>query len=263
MTARAADSRHSRQHQLLAGCLLLSLLVHAALLARWSVPITATAPASVSALRVTLDTTTARAEPALTAEPKSNNRGQPRTSQKDVASGTDSRLKKSGEASGSNSRLARKNVTTKKFERREAAPDAPILEPPVHVAQEPEHSSPPLISAGEETPVAAGSATHLAGEEGDTAGAIAAAVQLELARHFHYPPLAARRGWQGQVVLAFRVGVDGAIEAAHVAHSSGHALLDRAALGALGKVHKIALQRTPLRAPLELQLPVIYRLEES
>lgn len=93
--------------------------------------------------------------------------------------------------------------------------------------------------------------------------AIAARVNLELARHFHYPPQAVRRGWQGIVLLGLRVGVDGHIEAIHIAQSSGHALLDRAALGALGKVQKLALDGGMLRAALDLQLPVIYRLEES
>lgn len=92
---------------------------------------------------------------------------------------------------------------------------------------------------------------------------IAARVNLELARHFHYPAQAVRRGWQGTVTLGFRVSVDGVIENLHIAQSSGYALLDRAALGALGKVHAIALDSGTLRAALDLQLPVIYRLEES
>lgn len=92
---------------------------------------------------------------------------------------------------------------------------------------------------------------------------LAAHIKLELARHFHYPAQAVRRGWQGIVLLGFRIGIDGDIEDIHIAQSSGHALLDRAALGALGKVHKVALDSGTLRAALDLQLPVIYRLEES
>lgn len=99
--------------------------------------------------------------------------------------------------------------------------------------------------------------------ESDNGAAIAARINLELARHFQYPPQAARRGWQGVVLLGFRIGVDGDIEAIHIAQSSGHALLDRAAVGALSKVHRITLDSGQLRAALDLQLPVIYRLEES
>lgn len=257
MTARTADRQHSRRHHLLAGCLLLSLLLHAALLARWNAPVTAAAPAGVSALRVTLDTT-GNTAPAV------------------------KELEESAEELGSDSKFAQNIVDTKKFEsdpnspnsnvvdtnKAEPAVDAPNVASVVQEAHAPEWptpgtSDPAPISTGEENSAVIDSAAHLPSEEANTAGAIAASVQLELARHFHYPPLAVRRGWQGQVLLAFRVGVDGAIEAVHVAQSSGHALLDRAALGALGKVHKVALQRGPLRAPLELQLPVIYRLEES
>ncbi|MEW6646276.1 MAG: TonB family protein [Pseudomonadota bacterium] len=97
----------------------------------------------------------------------------------------------------------------------------------------------------------------------DNSAAIAARINLELARHFHYPSQAMRRGWQGIVLLGFRIGIDGDIEAIHIAQSSGHALLDRAALGALSKVHRITLDSGQLRAALDLQLPVVYRLEES
>lgn len=92
---------------------------------------------------------------------------------------------------------------------------------------------------------------------------LSARVDLELARHFNYPSIAVRRNWQGTVLLGFRIGVNGDIEAIHIARSSGYALLDRAALGALGKVQRVALDHGPLRAALDLQLPVIYRLEES
>ncbi|WP_127476039.1 energy transducer TonB [Sulfurivermis fontis] len=106
-------------------------------------------------------------------------------------------------------------------------------------------------------------AVATAHHESDDSAAIAARINLELARHFHYPPQAVRRGWQGIVLLGFRIGIDGDIEAIHIAQSSGHALLDRAALGALSKVHRIALDSGRLRAALDLQLPVVYRLEES
>ena len=93
--------------------------------------------------------------------------------------------------------------------------------------------------------------------------AVAARLNLEVMRPFHSPPLAVRRGWQGTVLLGVRIGSDGAIESIHLAQSSGHALLDRAALGALAKVRRIDLDDDPLRAALDLQLPIIYRLEES
>ncbi|MBB5209678.1 energy transducer TonB [Chiayiivirga flava] len=44
-----------------------------------------------------------------------------------------------------------------------------------------------------------------------------------------YPPLARRRGWQGEVILRVHVGLDGRPLAVEVERGSGHALLDRRA----------------------------------
>lgn len=44
-----------------------------------------------------------------------------------------------------------------------------------------------------------------------------------------YPPLARRRGWQGEVVLRVHVGLDGRPLSVEVETGSGHALLDRTA----------------------------------
>lgn len=44
-----------------------------------------------------------------------------------------------------------------------------------------------------------------------------------------YPPLARRRGWQGEVILRVQVGIDGRALSVEVEQGSGHALLDREA----------------------------------
>jgi protein TonB len=85
-----------------------------------------------------------------------------------------------------------------------------------------------------------------------------AAVRLALARHFHYPRMAMRRGWQGEVILAFHLQADGTIVNARIAQSSGYSVLDRAALKALDEINRIG---HPLRGDHAMQLPVIYRLE--
>lgn len=46
-----------------------------------------------------------------------------------------------------------------------------------------------------------------------------------------YPPAALRRGEQGIVVVRVTVGPDGSAQAASVQQSSGHSLLDEAAIG--------------------------------
>lgn len=82
----------------------------------------------------------------------------------------------------------------------------------------------------------------------------------ELSRHFFYPPLAIRRGQQGTVALGFVIDRQGQINNIHVAQSSGHAILDRAAVQALSRVGKLSSRP---QQPHSLQLPVAYRLAEG
>ena len=82
----------------------------------------------------------------------------------------------------------------------------------------------------------------------------------ELSRHFFYPPLAIRRGQQGTVALGFEINRQGQINNIHVTQSSGHAILDRAAIQALSRVEKLSSRP---QQPHSLQLPVSYRLEEG
>lgn len=81
-----------------------------------------------------------------------------------------------------------------------------------------------------------------------------------LDEQFRYPPLARKHGWQGEVLLAFTLDTRGTIIDAHIARSSGYTLLDRAALASLQQVGAIT-SRLPLARQLEL--PVIYRLQEG
>lgn len=85
-------------------------------------------------------------------------------------------------------------------------------------------------------------------------------LQRQFAHHFNYPLLARRRGWQGEVLLAFRLEADGRITDARVDRSSGYSLLDRAALTSLGKIERIEMGAS---TGFTLQLPVIYRLQEG
>jgi protein TonB len=89
-------------------------------------------------------------------------------------------------------------------------------------------------------------------------------VHGELARHFFYPQLARRKGWQGRVDLGFRVEADGRIERIRVVRSSGHGILDRSAMQALRDVGRLSVGTPKLGSHgWELDLPVIYRLREG
>lgn len=90
------------------------------------------------------------------------------------------------------------------------------------------------------------------------------AIVAELARHFSYPRLAQRRGWEGTVVLTVRILPDGRLDEIRIKRSSGRTLLDRSARRALAHV-----QRLPAFADrvgedgLALEIPVTYRLESA
>jgi protein TonB len=85
-------------------------------------------------------------------------------------------------------------------------------------------------------------------------------LDLALAQHFRYPLLARRQGWQGEVLLSVPVAADGSLGPTTILRSSGHAVLDRAALAALARVS--ALSWTPGIA-FTLELPVRYRLHKG
>lgn len=94
--------------------------------------------------------------------------------------------------------------------------------------------------------------------------AVLARLESELARHFHYPLLARRRGWEGEVVLNLRLDGQGRIDSMEIAKTSGHGILDRAALDAVTKISRIPDAAELLGgAGMHLQLPVIYRLREG
>lgn len=92
---------------------------------------------------------------------------------------------------------------------------------------------------------------------------IRAQLLTDLARHFEYPLLAQRRGWEGTVWLAFVVAPDGVLERIHVAHGSGYHALDYSAVSALHRVGRLQYASRWLGGnALEMRLPVIYRLQE-
>lgn len=89
------------------------------------------------------------------------------------------------------------------------------------------------------------------------------AVRREFNRTKHYPTVAQRRGWQGDVILGFRVERDGHIDDVYVRSGSGHALLDDAAAETLRRISLRDQTRTlELDVDVELELPVAYRLVE-
>ncbi|HRD87637.1 MAG: energy transducer TonB [Candidatus Accumulibacter sp.] len=82
------------------------------------------------------------------------------------------------------------------------------------------------------------------------------AAQRKLSQHLYYPPEAVARGIEGEVRLLLRLADDGSIVDVQLAASSGHAILDQAAVKAA-----YAMGRANWAQSRELILPVIFRLQ--
>ena len=77
-----------------------------------------------------------------------------------------------------------------------------------------------------------------------------------------YPNIARRRGFEGQPVVAFTIGRDGALTKHSIATSSGHRVLDRSALESVKKA--APYPRIPDKLELQsinLKLPISYILK--
>lgn len=81
------------------------------------------------------------------------------------------------------------------------------------------------------------------------------AAQAQLARHLLYPAEAVRRGLEGEVQVLLVLDEAGDVLGARVERSSGHALLDEAAVAAVRE-----LRGVPGAATGELLLPVRFKL---
>lgn len=85
-----------------------------------------------------------------------------------------------------------------------------------------------------------------------------------LAHHFHYPLLARRKGLEGEVKVSLRIEPDGELSHIRLAQSSGHAVLDEAAIATLGKVSRLPQAVPWLKgAYFDMTLPIQYRLTDS
>jgi len=80
--------------------------------------------------------------------------------------------------------------------------------------------------------------------------------QRKLNEHLFYPPEAIARGLEGEVRLILRLGANGEVDDISIAASSGHSILDNAAIKAA-----YAMGRLTGVTSRELILPVIFRLQ--
>jgi len=71
-----------------------------------------------------------------------------------------------------------------------------------------------------------------------------------------YPATARRMGWEGKVVVAFHLLLDGSVRDVRVVQGSGHSALDRGAIDAVRNASPFP--RSPVEA--EVITPIVYRL---
>ena len=134
-------------------------------------------------------------------------------------------------------------------------PEPRLPEPLAIPAEQPRLTLPPelprnanaVAAVGKNRPVS-GPSRHLSGE-----AALKAAEQL--ARELPYPPEAVERGLQGEALVLLFLDRGGSVIAARLESSSGHAILDEAALRAARQLRSL-----PDGAPREALLPVRFRL---
>lgn len=79
--------------------------------------------------------------------------------------------------------------------------------------------------------------------------------QTALSRHLLYPPEAVAQGLEGEVILLLLLDERGRIASAGIARSSGHAILDQAALAAARQIAALPGN------PRQTLLPVRFRLD--
>lgn len=89
-------------------------------------------------------------------------------------------------------------------------------------------------------------------------------LQNNMVQFFHYPQIALKRGWQGQVMIGIRIEANGYISQTKLINSSGYGTLDRAALVSARKIKSLPNAIALLNGQIfDLQFPVIYRLQDG
>ena len=90
-----------------------------------------------------------------------------------------------------------------------------------------------------------------------------ARLESTLNAHLSYPLLARKRGWQGTVRLALHIDERGRVVKAEVAESSGHRLLDRAALEGLARARLETDDGWLAPGDFDMVVPVTFRLVDG
>lgn len=91
-------------------------------------------------------------------------------------------------------------------------------------------------------------------------GWLAGAIRTQVEQLKHYPHIARANRWEGRVVLRAVIGEEGQLVDLKIAESSGHSILDEAALAVLKKAAPLTLPQPLGRPQVVVQVPINYKL---
>jgi len=141
-------------------------------------------------------------------------------------------------------------------------PALPVIHKPVKTARV--HSNTPA------TPIQTNTEPSITNEGSQQASKqqLSARIQkrlnIHIAYNYRYPRLAVRNAWEGRVKLGLRVQANGKLTDIHVINSSGHRVLDNAAVKSVRHVATLPEASDWLQGQtIDVILPVIYKLTDS
>lgn len=153
-----------------------------------------------------------------------------------------------------------------------ASPEAPTASPPPTESPSTQPTVPELLQAKEITPSSAAPAPtqQVAAVERPAQpvstkkadyGWLADTLWSRVEQLKRYPALARLNRLEGRVVLRVVIREDGHLEELAIAHSSGHAVLDQAAMETLREASPLALKHPLGKPQIVVQVPISYRLD--
>lgn len=108
--------------------------------------------------------------------------------------------------------------------------------------------------------------SHLPERDGDVTGAgaeLSAAAPVPGNPKPRYPSLARRRGYEGRVLIQVAIRADGRAAQVEVKQSSGHRVLDKAALAAVKDWHFRPARRAGRPVTATVDVPISFRLDDD
>ncbi|MGF1616107.1 MAG: energy transducer TonB [Gammaproteobacteria bacterium] len=144
-------------------------------------------------------------------------------------------------------------------------PDRPALEPPSRPPSAPHAAGSAAAAAMTPTPARAAIAPVQpgVGDPGDTDADLRAARPAPGNPKPHYPALARRRGYEGHVLIQAGIQADGRTGQVEVKQSSGHRVLDEAAVATVKDWRFLPARRAGQAVSTTVDIPIRFRLDDE